>query len=156
MTSALEGGEWSASRPGRTLPPGKTRYPLYRRLGGPQGRSGQVRKISPPQAIKLQMLEMWRCTQHKHPEDRGSKFLRNVRTIYETTRRHIPEKGYLLSFLNEGLTLIISLVLETKPPITSKTKRDLISECVYNAWTCPVTEWLHVWTNNIFRLSVIW
>jgi hypothetical protein len=30
------------------LPPGKTRYPLCRRLGGPQGRSGQVRKISPP------------------------------------------------------------------------------------------------------------
>ena len=29
------------------LPPGKTRYLLYRRLGGPQGRSGQVRKISP-------------------------------------------------------------------------------------------------------------
>jgi hypothetical protein len=27
---------------------GKTRYPLYRRLGGPQDRSGQVRKISPP------------------------------------------------------------------------------------------------------------
>ena len=30
------------------LPPGKTWYPLYRRLGGPQGRSGQVQKISPP------------------------------------------------------------------------------------------------------------
>jgi hypothetical protein len=30
------------------LPPGKTRYPLYRRLGGRQGRSGRVRKISPP------------------------------------------------------------------------------------------------------------
>ena len=30
------------------LPPGKTRYPLYRKLGGPQGRSGRVRKISPP------------------------------------------------------------------------------------------------------------
>jgi hypothetical protein len=29
-------------------PPGKTRYPLYRRLGGPQGRSGRVIKISPP------------------------------------------------------------------------------------------------------------
>jgi len=41
-------GEGSASRPGRTLPPGKTRYPLYRRLDGPQGRSGHVRKISPP------------------------------------------------------------------------------------------------------------
>ena len=30
------------------IPPRKTRYPLYRRLSGPQGRSGQVRKISPP------------------------------------------------------------------------------------------------------------
>ena len=29
------------------LPPGKTQYQLYRRLGGPQGRSGRVR-ISPP------------------------------------------------------------------------------------------------------------
>ena len=41
-------GEWSASRLDRSLPPGKTRYPLYRRLGGPQCRSGQVRKISSP------------------------------------------------------------------------------------------------------------
>jgi hypothetical protein len=29
------------------LPPGMTRYPLYRRLGGHQGRSGRVLKISP-------------------------------------------------------------------------------------------------------------
>ena len=29
------------------LPPGKTRYPLYRRLGGPKGQSGQVQKILP-------------------------------------------------------------------------------------------------------------
>jgi hypothetical protein len=27
------------------LPLGRTRYPLYRRLGGPQGQSGRVRKI---------------------------------------------------------------------------------------------------------------
>jgi hypothetical protein len=51
MTAALEGGEVSVSRPGRFLPPGKTRYPLYRRLGGSQGRSGQVRKISPPPGL---------------------------------------------------------------------------------------------------------
>ena len=40
-------GEGSASRLGRSLPLGKTRYPFYRRLGGPQGRSGLVWKISP-------------------------------------------------------------------------------------------------------------
>ena len=44
-------GERSASRPGRSLPPGKDRYPLYRRLGVPQGRSGQVRKISLPRVF---------------------------------------------------------------------------------------------------------
>jgi len=42
MITAVEGGEWSAARPGRTLPRGKTRYPLYRRLGGPQSRSGHA------------------------------------------------------------------------------------------------------------------
>jgi len=47
MTLALEGGEGSASHPSHSLPPGKTRCPLYRRLGGPKGRSGQVWKISP-------------------------------------------------------------------------------------------------------------
>jgi hypothetical protein len=29
------------------LPSGKTRYPFYRRLGGPQGRGGSVQEISP-------------------------------------------------------------------------------------------------------------
>jgi len=42
MTAALEGGEWTAARPGRTLPPGKTRYPFYRRLVRAQGRSGRA------------------------------------------------------------------------------------------------------------------
>ena len=32
--------------------PGKTRYPLYRRLGGPQGRSGEVGKSCPPTGIR--------------------------------------------------------------------------------------------------------
>ena len=47
MTAALKGGEWSAARPGRTLPPGKTRYPLYSRLGGPQRRSGRAENLVP-------------------------------------------------------------------------------------------------------------
>ena len=46
-TSALDWGGWSTPRPGR-FTPGKTRYPLCRRLGGPQSRSGRVQKISPP------------------------------------------------------------------------------------------------------------
>ena len=47
MTAALEGGEWSAARPGRNLPSGKNRYPFYRRLGGLQGRSGRAENLVP-------------------------------------------------------------------------------------------------------------
>jgi hypothetical protein len=47
LTLALDEGGWSTPRTGRFTPGKETRYPLYRRLGGPQGRSGRVRKISP-------------------------------------------------------------------------------------------------------------
>jgi hypothetical protein len=36
------------------LPRRKSRYPLYTSLGGPQGHSGRVRKISPPTGIRSQ------------------------------------------------------------------------------------------------------
>jgi hypothetical protein len=47
-TSALD----SQSHAPAALPPGKTRYPLYRKPDGPQGRSRLVRKISPPTGIR--------------------------------------------------------------------------------------------------------
>jgi hypothetical protein len=47
LTSALDEGKWSTPLLGRFTPGKETGYPLYRRLGGSQGRSGRVRKISP-------------------------------------------------------------------------------------------------------------
>ena len=74
MIASLEVGEWSAARPGRTLPPGKTRYPLYRRLGGPQDRSGRAenlvpteirfRTVQPLVAIQTELLGPQHCTYH--------------------------------------------------------------------------------------------
>jgi len=52
----LEGGEGPVTRPGRSLLPGKTQYSLYRRLGGPQCRSGQVRKnLAPNGRVRLKL-----------------------------------------------------------------------------------------------------
>ena len=49
MTAALEGGEWSAARPGRTLPPGKDPAPILQEAGGGGARAGlDGRKISSP------------------------------------------------------------------------------------------------------------
>jgi hypothetical protein len=46
LTLALDGVGGQRHVP-TVLPPGKTRYPLYRRLGGPHSWSGQVQKTSP-------------------------------------------------------------------------------------------------------------
>ena len=56
MTAALEGGEWSAARPGRTLPPGKTRYQFYTSTGGTQGRSGRAENLVPT-GIRSQTIQ---------------------------------------------------------------------------------------------------
>jgi hypothetical protein len=48
------GGGWLTPRPGRFIPGKKTRY---RWLGGPQGRSGQLRKISPPPGFESRTVQ---------------------------------------------------------------------------------------------------
>ena len=48
LTSAIDGGGLLMPHPGCFTPGKETQYPLYRRLGGSQGWTGQVRKISPP------------------------------------------------------------------------------------------------------------
>ena len=73
MTAALEGGEWSAARPGRTLPPGKTWYRLYRRLGGPQGRSGRAENLVPTgtQSQTVQPTQTELPNPHTHTRTRA-------------------------------------------------------------------------------------
>jgi len=56
LTSAPDGGGWSAPRRGR-FTPGKDPYPLYRRLGGPQGLSGLVRTTSHPSGLPLTAIK---------------------------------------------------------------------------------------------------
>jgi hypothetical protein len=63
LTPALDrvGGQRHAPA---TLPQGMTRHPLCRRLGGSQGRSGRVRKISPPPGFDPRTVQpvASRCT----------------------------------------------------------------------------------------------
>jgi hypothetical protein len=52
-----------------TLLLGKTCYPLYRRLGGPQDRSGQLWKILPPPGFDPRTVQpvASRCTDYAIP-----------------------------------------------------------------------------------------
>jgi hypothetical protein len=47
LTSNLDGSGWSIPRPGRVTTEKETWYSFHRRLGGPQGTYGRMRKIAP-------------------------------------------------------------------------------------------------------------
>ena len=96
MTTALEGGEGSASCPGRSLLPGKTRYSLYRRLRGPQGRSGQVWKITTPPGFDPRTVQpvAGRYTDYA---TRPTTFQTNVIYVMTSHRQSLPVKCWYLS-----------------------------------------------------------
>jgi hypothetical protein len=68
------------------LLPGKTRYPLYRRMGGLHGRSGRVRKISAPpgfdsrtdQAVAIRYTDCAITTRLKVINDREKVIMKVV------------------------------------------------------------------------------
>ena len=51
---------WLTPRLGRFTPGKKSRYLLYRRLVGPDGRSGRLRKFSPPRGFEPLTTSPWR------------------------------------------------------------------------------------------------
>jgi hypothetical protein len=61
LTSAVDGGEWLTRRSGRFTPGRETWYLFCRNLGGPQGRSGGVRKMSPPPGFFSFTLSVLLC-----------------------------------------------------------------------------------------------
>ena len=81
MTATLEEGEWSAARPGRTLPPGKTRYPFYRRLGGPQGRSGRAENLVPTRTRSRTLQPV--VSRYTDWATRATNYQGSVRLIYQ-------------------------------------------------------------------------
>jgi hypothetical protein len=78
------------------LPTGETRYPLYRRLGGPQGRSGRMRKISPPPGFDTRTVHSVasRYTDsaipaHKKPVSAEEETGRNPESVWTFRRTEI-------------------------------------------------------------------
>ena len=63
------------------LEPGITRYPLYRRLGGPQGRSGRVRKISLPPGFDPRTVQL---VASRYP---GPRFIQNTFRCVEQVKK---------------------------------------------------------------------
>jgi hypothetical protein len=75
---ARGGGGWLKPFPCRFTPvQGKTQYPLYRRLGGSQGWSGKVWKISPTLGFNPRTVQpvAIRCTDYVIPAHQEHVYL---------------------------------------------------------------------------------
>jgi len=81
-----------------TLPPGKTRYPLYRRLGGPQDRSGRLRKNSPPPEFDPRTVQTVasRYTDWAIPATEEGKRSVLKMVFIVATNTDIPKRVYLV------------------------------------------------------------
>ena len=77
---------WSTPRPGCFTPGKETRCPLCRRLGGPQGLSGRVRKISPPTGIRSPV-------ERQHTVGRMER--RNKQVTVRTRRKKRFQRNYV-------------------------------------------------------------
>ena len=128
MTAALEGGEWSAARHGRTLPPGKTRYPLYRRLCGSQGRSGRAENLVPT-GIR-------------------SRAVRSVVSRYTDWAT-----GPTVAVMTALKLILISTILKFKEHIIWSYKRHIWSLCdrkIHSSWDKDVTG---IWYQDIKHVT---
>jgi hypothetical protein len=77
MTAALEGGEWSAARLGRTLRQGKTRDPHNTTLEGPQGRKKKTKNRVPIGIFFLSSIMLFLFLHNEYYKD----VLRAVSTV---------------------------------------------------------------------------
>ena len=107
LTSALGWSGWLTPRPGRFTPGKQSRYPLYRRLGGPQDRSGRVRKISTPpgirkEAVLLQSLHALIRASRGRSGDGGFSIRRARLQVVQIASRCSCTAGIFTSRLEHG------------------------------------------------------
>jgi len=105
LTSGLRGRGWSMPRPGRFTPGKETRYPLYRRLGGRQGRSGQVRKISPSSGFDPRTFQpvASRCTYRAIPAHLGPSTVRFFRSYSSALHHPVGSTPSTMTVANHNL-----------------------------------------------------
>jgi len=98
---------WVVNATSRPLyPPGKTRFPLYKRLDGPQGRSGRMRKFSPsprsdPRTVQPVTSRYTDCAIPAHPVHLLPIHFFMAYTEIDfpsLTRRHKLERQYCIRY----------------------------------------------------------
>ena len=114
---------------------GKTRYPLYRRLAGPQGRSRRVRKISPPTGIRSADLparseSLYRLRYPGPPYRRKGMLIQWVSFIVVLSSTAVMGVAANTGFVCDKAGVLVMVVVET---------------AVLMAWRMPCTSPDRLW-----------
>ena len=89
------------------LPPGKTRYPLYRRPDGPHGRCGRMRKISPPRGFDPQTEEVLGTNVKLSKCLNCRQGPKNVAALLGLSYTHASTRIYICVYLSHKLQTVI-------------------------------------------------
>ena len=85
---------WVATATPGLLTPRKTQYPLYRKLGGPQCRSGTVRKISPPPGFDPRTVQ---SVASRYTDCAIPDHLWRLKNKIKDSWRHYPAKATIIN-----------------------------------------------------------
>jgi hypothetical protein len=147
LTSALEGGEWSASRPGRALPPGKEPpVPIVEEAGwAPQPVWTQrleekilclCRRSNPGRRVRSR-TQYWLSYPGSRIYNVGLLFTNLIEMLFETECVCGKKKNYLKPVTYEFPTCLRSLV-----SVTSKSSSSL--ELLLSVtWTAAILQTIH-------------
>ena len=120
MTATLEGGEWSAACPGRTLPPGKTRHPLQETgwAPGPVWTGGKISSLPGfnPQTVQPVAQSLYRLSYRVHTNKEYKQQKTKIRVCKQqaTASIRLPEP------VTFGILLQTQNLASTVPKRTSK------------------------------------
>jgi hypothetical protein len=119
LTSALDGGEWSASRPGRYTPEERAPplYPLARRLGGSQSGSGRCEEKK-----NLPLLGIEHLPSSPQPVVTPSDLSRLIILLYKTIL-FLYDLRFIQRWLWRRLKMEATFSLETSIDFYRTTRR---------------------------------
>ena len=131
------------------IPQGKNQYPLYRRLRGPQGQSGRVRKISPSPGLDPRTVQP--------AASRYTDFATLTPTRGCTTVFEIPRHCSLSYFTSFRSVYFVTFILISSSHLRSCSKpnrfydRNVSWMCVVSLVNCPSYCLCSEYPNNIWR-----
>ena len=154
-------------RPGRFTPGTETGYPLYRRLSVPLGRSGRVRKISPPPGFDTRTVQpvtttlSWPVMKFLKVKNSSHKTLhRCLKTIQHYKREWNNQTSHLLKFLKLKFhqefhkfvkqTHLNSIFTEKHTNSSS----EIISYVAWKHYTCMYDVYIHICSDGLFSIMI--